>query len=161
MKLKRILEEVLSEIGDASKEPYPFKKDMDDMDERRYTFFTDSGFEYEVRVETIGGSPMEPVIARVGFGVIDGTDDISYVKQTGENDVYKIMATVTAIVKQDLKSNDADVIEFSSSKRRNKGVDEDPMSNVRTQLYSRYIKGQFPNAEVQFDDYGDVRVRLK
>ena len=160
MKLTKILKEVISEIGDASKEPYPFKRVTDDYDERQYIFSTDSGFQYEVKIETIEGSPMEPVIARVGFGVIDETDDISYVKQTGENDVYKIMATVTAIVKQDLKSNDADVIEFSPSKRRNKDVDEDPMSNVRTQLYSRYIKGQFPNAEVQFDDYGDVRVRL-
>jgi hypothetical protein len=160
MKLIDILESALKEIGDASKEPYPFKRITDEYDERKYTFASDAGFIYEVKIETIGGSPMEPIIARVGFGVIDETDYISYVKQTGENDVYRIMATITAIVKKDIKSNHADIIEFSPSKREGSNTDEDPMSNVRTQLYSRYIKTQWPNSEVQTDGYGDIRVTL-
>jgi len=150
----------LTEIGDASKQPYPFKLVIDDIYEREYIFSTDSGFQYEVEVETIEGDPMEPVIARVGFGVIDDTDEVSYVKQTGENDVYRIMSTITSIVKKDLRSNSADFIEFSPSKRQVKDIDQDPMANVRTQLYSRYIKSQFPNSEVQVDDYGDIRVNL-
>jgi hypothetical protein len=150
----------LSEIGDASRQPYPFKLVIDDIYEREYIFSTDSGFQYEVEVETIEGDPMEPVIARVGFGVIDDTDEVSYVKQTGENDVYRIMSTITSIVKKDLRSNSADFIEFSPSKRQDKDIDQDPMANVRTQLYSRYIKSQFPNSEVQVDDYGDIRVNL-
>jgi hypothetical protein len=67
------------------------------------------------------------------------------------------MATIVAIVKKDLKSNHTDILEFSPSKRAG---DKDPMSNVRTKLYSRYIKGQFPNAEVTKTLHGDIRVNL-
>ena len=157
---KNFKKKVMAEVGDASKTPYPIKTVTDDYGERQYIFSTDSGFQYQVKVETIEDGPMKPVIARVGFGVVDETDDISYVKQTGENDVYKIMATITSIVKHDLKSNHADIIEFSPSKREGNYADQDPMSNARTQLYSRYIKAQFPNAEV-YDAFGDIRVKLK
>jgi hypothetical protein len=70
------------------------------------------------------------------------------------------MSTIVEIVKKDLESNDADIIEFSPSKRKG-DRDQDPMSNVRTQLYSRYIKGQFPNAEVTQTTLGDIRVILQ
>ena len=157
MKLTKILETIMSEIGDASKEPYPFKRVTDDYDEREYIFSTDSGFQYEVKVETY----KEDGISRVGFSVIDKeTGDTSYEYQTGENDVYKIMSTITAIVKKDLEDNPADIIEFTPSKRQDGNKDEDPMANVRTQLYSRYIKSQWPNAKVGLDPYGDVRVVL-
>ena len=161
MKLSNILKEVMSEIGDASKEPYgPIDTITDDEAERQYGFTTDSGTIYEVKVETFYRGPMSPVIARVQFGIVGEDGDISYDAQTGENDIYKIMATIVAVVKKDLESNHADIINFSPSKRQG-DKDQDPMSNVRTQLYSRYIKGQFPNAEVEADDYGDIRVYLK
>ncbi len=161
MKLTKILEQVVSEIGDASKEPYgPIDIITDDEAERQYGFSTPSGTIYEVKVETFYRGPMSPVIARVQFGIIGEDGDISYDAQTGENDIYRIMATIVAVVKKDLKSNHADIIEFSPSKRIG-DKDKDPMSNVRTQLYTRYIKGQFPNAEVTRTLYGDIRVDLK
>jgi len=161
MKLKRILKEVLSEIGDASKEPYgPIDTITDDEVERQYGFSTDSGTLYQVTIETIDDRPVRPIRAVVKFGTIEQDGDISYDAQTGENDIYRIMSTIVAIVKKDLKSNPAESIVFSPSKREG-AKDEDPMSNVRTQLYSRYIKGQFPNAEVTKTMHGDVRVILK
>jgi len=159
MKLIEMLEQVMSEIGDASKEPYPFKRITDEDDEREYIFSTDSGFKYEVNIVT----NKEDAISRVGFGVInDETGELSYEKQTGEQDVYKIMSTITAIVKEDLKTNpyQIDTIEFTPSKRKDNTTDKDPTSNVRTKLYSRYIKGQFPNAEVTQTIHGDIRVIL-
>ena len=161
MKLTKILEEVMSEIGDASKEPYgPIHVFTDDEAERQYGFSTDSGTIYEVKVETFYRGEGKPIIARVSFGIIEQDGDISYDAQTGENDIYRIMSTIVEIVKKDLKSNDADIIEFSPSKRKG-DRDQDPMSNVRTQLYSRYIKGQFPNAEVTQTTLGDIRVILQ
>ena len=161
MKLTKILKEVMSEIGDASKEPYgPIDTITDDEAERQYGFTTDSGTIYEVKVETFYRGEGKPVIARVLFGIVGEDGDISYDAQTGENDIYRIMATIVAVVKKDLKSNHADIIEFSPSKRIG-DKDKDPMSNVRTQLYTRYIKGQFPNAEVTRTLYGDIRVDLK
>jgi hypothetical protein len=161
MKLTKILKEVMSEIGDASKEPYgPIDTITDDEAERQYGFTTDSGTIYEVKVETFYRGEGKPVIARVLFGIVGEDGGISYDAQTGENDVYRIMATIVAVVKKDLESNPADIIEFSPSKRIG-DKDKDPMSNVRTQLYTRYIKGQFPNAEVTRTLYGDIRVDLK
>jgi len=163
MKLTKILKEVMSEIGDASKQPYgPIDTITDDEAERQYGFSTDSGTLYQVTIETIEDLPEmgRPVRAVVKFGTIENDGDISYDAQTGENDIYRIMATIVSIVKKDLKSNHADIIEFSPSKRVG-DKDQDPMSNVRTQLYSRYIKGQFPNAEVTKTMHGDISVNLK
>jgi hypothetical protein len=161
MKLTKILKEVMSEIGDASKEPYgPIDTITDDEAERQYGFTTDSGTIYEVKVETFYRGEGKPVIARVLFGIVGEDGGISYDTQTGENDIYRIMATIVAVVKKDLESNHADIIEFSPSKRAG-DKDKDPISNVRTQLYSRYIKGQFPNAEVTRTVAGDISVNLK
>jgi hypothetical protein len=161
MKLTKILKEVMSEIGDASKEPYgPIDTITDDEAERQYGFTTDSGTIYEVKVETFYRGEGKPVIARVLFGIVGEDGGISYDTQTGENDVYRIMATIVSIVKKDLKSNPAEAIVFSPSKREG-DKDKDPMSNVRTQLYTRYIKGQFPNAEVTKTMHGDISVNLK
>jgi len=160
MKLTKILKEVITEIGDASKEPYgPIDTITDDEAERQYGFETDYGTLYEVKVETFYRGPGRPVIARVNFGTIGEEGDISYDAQTGESDIYRVMSTIVAIVKKDLKSNHADIIEFSPSKREG-DKDKDPMSNVRTQLYSRYIKGQFPNAQVTRTIGGDIKVIL-
>jgi hypothetical protein len=150
----------LTEIGDASKQPYgPIDTITDDEAERQYVFETESGTIYEVKVDTFYRGPGRPVIARVNFGTIGEEGDISYDTQTGENDIYRIMSTIVQIVKKDLKSNHADIIEFSPSKRAG-DKDKDPMSNVRTKLYSRYIKGQFPNAKVTKTLLGDIQVKL-
>ena len=174
MKLRKILEQVMLEIGDASKEPYgPIDTITDDEAERQYGFTTDSGTIYQVTIETIEDLPEmgRPVRAVVKFGTIEDDGDISYDAQTGENDIYKIMATIVSIVKKDLESNPADIIEFNPSKRSVKPnskrakagikIDTDAMNNVRTQLYSRYIKGQFKDAKVTGTVAGDIRVNLK
>jgi hypothetical protein len=161
MKLTKILESVLTtEIGDSTKEPYgPIDLITDDEAERQYGFSTDSGIIYEVKVETFYRGEGKPVIARVQFGIIDEDGVISFDTHTGENDIYRIMSTIVSIVKKDLQENHADIIEFSPSKREG-SKDKDPMSNVRTQLYSRYIKGQFPNAQVTRTIPGDIQVKL-
>jgi hypothetical protein len=69
------------------------------------------------------------------------------------------MSTITSIVKTDLESNNADILRFSSSKRSG-DKDEDPMTNVRTQLYLRYIQGQFKDAKVEALPNGDLQVTL-
>ena len=163
MKLKRILKEVLSEIGDASKEPYgPIDTITDDEAERQYGFETESGTLYQVTIETIDDGPEmgRPVKAVVKFGTIEQDGDISYDAQTGENDIYRVMSTILSIVKKDLKSNPAEEIVFSPSKREG-NKDKNPMSNVRTKLYSKYIKAQWPEAEIGRTLHGDIKVRLK
>lgn len=152
----------ISEIGDASKEPYsPIDTISDTEDERQYGFSTESGTIYQVDVVTFYRGPMDPVIARVNFGTITDDGDIDYDTQTEENNIYRIMSTIVSIVKKDLKSNHADVIEFSPTKREGRDIDKDPLDNVRTKLYLRYIKSQFPNSEVKQTLYGDIQVDLR
>jgi hypothetical protein len=163
MKLAKILEEVLSEIGDATKEPYgPIDTITNDKAERQYGFSTPAGSIYEVTIETIDDGPEmgRPVKAVVKFGIIEQDGDISYDAQTGENDIYRVMSTIVSIVKKDLESNPAEEIVFSPSKREG-NKDKDPMSNVRTKLYSKYIKAQWPDAEIGRTLHGDIKVRLK
>lgn len=150
----------LTEIGDASKQPYgPIDTLTDDEGERQYGFSTDSGTIYEVKVETYA-KPGKPIKAIVSFGIIDEDGEISYDAQTGENDIYRIMSTILTIVKKDLKSNPADAIVFVPSKREGGNKDKDSMSNVRTKLYSRYIKAHWPNAEITRTIPGDIVVNL-
>jgi len=160
MKLTKILKEVMSEIGDASKEPYPFKlnKKIGIQDTRVYNFSTTSGFNYIVMVNNKLG---DPILANVSFAIVDDNKlgIWNYEKETGEQDVYKILSTITAIVKEDLKNNPADILTFSPSKRKDK--DTDPLDNVRTNLYTRYIKAEFPKSKVEGDEYGDIVVYLK
>ncbi len=70
------------------------------------------------------------------------------------------MSTIVSIVKQDLRSHYADRIEFHPNKREGKDSDRDPMDNVRTKLYLRYIKSQFPDAQVTETPDGDIQVAL-
>jgi hypothetical protein len=152
----------ISEIGDASKEPYsPIDTISDSEEERQYGFSTDSGTIYQVDVITFYRGPNKPIVARVNFGTITDDGDIDYDTQTNKNEIYRIMATIVSIVKKDLKSNPADVIEFSPTKREGKDIDKDPLDNVRTKLYLRYIKSQFPNSEVTRTLNGDIQVDLR
>jgi hypothetical protein len=160
MKLSKILKEVMSEIGDASKQPYgPIDTITDTEQDREYRFSTDSGTIYQVDVITFYRGPNKPVVARVAFGITDKYGDVDYDTQTNKNDIYRIMSTIVSIIKKDLESNHADIIEFHPNKRE--GKDIDPLDNARTQLYLRYIKGQFPNSEVTQTLDGDIRVDLK
>jgi hypothetical protein len=172
IQLAKIKQYLLKEIGDASKEPYsPIDTITDTEQDREYRFSTESGTIYQVDVITFYRGPNKPIVARVAFGITDKYGDVDYDTQTNKNDIYRIMSTIVSIVKKDLDSNPADVIEFhpnkrtidSDSKRARAGiqVDTDPLDNARTQLYLKYIKGQFPNFEVTQTLDGDIQVDLR
>jgi hypothetical protein len=159
LQLAKMKQHLLKEIGDASKAPYsPIDTITDTEQDREYRFTTDSGAQYQVDVITFYRGPNKPITARVAFGVADKYGDVDYDTQTNSNDIYRIMATIVSIIKGDLQSNPADVIEFHPNKRE--GKDIDPLDNVRTQLYLRYIKSQFPDAQVTETPDGDIQVSL-
>lgn len=160
LELSKLKQYLLQEIGDASKEPYYSEIIVDSEEERIYEFTTTSGLLYQVTIETLFESPMKPTVAIVKFGIIqrNDPDKVDYNAQTGDSDIYKVMATVVDIVRKDLKENPADIIEFKPTKRPNKDINA--VDNVRTQLYLRYIRAEFPNAEVTQTEHGDIRVTL-
>lgn len=160
MKLTKILEQILPEIGDATKEPYAYRLFSDYGDgDREYGFVTDSGTQYEVQIiDSIHNKPGKPKVTNLQFGALDEDGELDFDMQTGDNDVYKVMSTIVKIVKEDIKKYPTDIIQYSPSKREG---DKDSNSNVRDKLYSRYIKAQFPNAKiVQTNTRGDIKVIL-
>ena len=166
LQLAKLKQHLLQEIGDASKEPYSYQLIADDEEERIYEFTTTLGMIYEITIETIFE---QTVIAIVKFGTVEPNDpyNVNYSAQTGDSDVYRVMSTIVAIVKEDLKNNDADIIQFEPSKRS--GKDSDVTNNVRANLYKRYIKSELTkqlklsdeDAEKAFTVHGNsIRVTL-
>lgn len=177
MKLIKILEEVMSEIGDASAKPYPYEKTGGQKDHRRYRFVTDSNDSkeetiYQVDLEEIKpegklnrvlyklkGEYKDQIKLEVSFSVIDlGTMSQQYYV-TNKGELYRVMSTVIAIVKEDLENHPyIKKITFKSSSRENK--DTGPNKNARTSLYLKYIKNHFPNAKVNTEPDGSVVIDI-
>lgn len=141
----------LNEIGDASASPYPYTPDgWVDPPNFRYSFKTDSGIEYRVYIEPLDpyGSLEEYSISFAAKGT--GKDDwwgFDTVHSKGE--LYKVMSTIVATIKDFLKIN-PDVTSLSFSPTKKSG--EDYIDNQRSRLYSAFIKRQIPNAKVTSDE---------
>lgn len=150
------LKNLLKEIGDASSQPYSFEFYGDYGDVRTYGFDTEH---YPYSVE-LSYEEYEPNEISVRFYVTDEEDPElerdSIVTNTGE--LFKVMATITAIVKKDLKNHpEIDTITFTPAKK------EGETTNIsRLNVYTRYIKNAYPNATitVRNRDRGSVEVKL-
>ena len=147
--------DILKEIGDASSQPYPFSFYGDYGDVRTYGFDTEH---YPYSVE-LSYDEYEPNEISIRFYVPDEEDPElerdSVVTNTGE--LFKVMATVTAIIKKDLKSHpEIDTITFTPAKK------EGETTNIsRLNLYMRYIKNAYPNATITVGDRSSVIVKFK
>ena len=155
------LSDILKEIGDASSQPYPFDFYGDYGNMRIYGFDTEN-YPYTVELQyTDLNSYDEDTtnILGVRFYIPDDEDpDIErddIVANKGE--LFKVMATVTAIIKKDLKNHpEIDTITFTPAKK------EGETTNVsRLNLYTRYIKNAYPNATITSGDRGSIEVKLK
>jgi len=153
--------DILKEIGDASSQPYPFDFYGDYGNMRIYGFDTEN-YPYTVELQyTDLDSYDEDTtnILGVRFYIPDDEDpDIErddIVANKGE--LFKVMATVTAIIKKDLKNHpEIDTITFTPAKK------EGETTNVsRLNLYTRYIKNAYPNATITSGDRGNIEVKFK
>lgn len=135
--------EGLSEIGDASAKTYKFDLYSDSEEERIYGFYTEN-FLYSVELTTDEDTPNA---LQIQFYTIDEEDsDIQdYGKVTNSGEMYRVMATVAAIVKKDLKNHpEINTLEFSAAKKTHE------VENIsRLNLYLKYIKHYFPNAKIE------------
>jgi len=155
------LTHLLKEVGDASSQPYSFNfyGDFDDM--RIYGFDTENyPYTVELRYADLDNYNEDTSnILGVRFYIPDEEDpDIErddIVANKGE--LFRIMATVTAIIKKDLKDHpEVDTITFTPSKK------EGETTNIsRLNLYTRYIKNVYPNATITSGDRGSVEVKIK
>jgi len=153
--------DILKEIGDASSQPYSFDfyGDYDNM--RIYGFDTENyPYTVELRYSDTDAYDEDPTnILSVRFYIPDEDDpDIErddIVANKGE--LFRVMATVTAIIKKDLQDHrEIDTITFTPAKK------EGETTNVsRLNLYTRYIKNAYPNATITSGNRGRVEVKFK
>ena len=182
---------------DEKMKPYYYETIVDDADNRVYSFDTESGLKYTVELEEFDpiDSPMDlskiilygddlddkipankkrrlnDIVLMIQFGVVDKEDITGGSNQnvvTNKGELYRVMNTVAAIIKEDLAINQhINYIAFDPAKRsglnpKSKKVrDTDISSNSRANLYTKYILGRMPKAEIIKNNMFDVLVKVR
>lgn len=152
MKLTKILEQVMTEIGDSSAGTYPTteKKTTRGTNYRFNTDYKDpktgelDSTPYEVEIVKWG-----PEGINVQFGVLSSkkakAGDMNVKVETNKGELYKVMATVGECVKKELAKNPKiKEIYFEPSKK-------DDNDLRRFNLYMAYFKKQLKPKELYFD----------
>lgn len=153
--------DILKEIGDASSQPYSFDFYSDYGGMRIYGFDTESyPYTVELQYADLDNYDEDATnILGVRFYVADEDDPDMELDDivTNRGELFRVMATVTAIIKKDLQDHpEIDTITFTPAKK------EGETTNVsRLNLYTRYIKNAFPNATITARGRGRVEVKLK
>ncbi len=153
--------DILKEIGDASSQPYSFDFYGDYANMRVYGFDTENyPYTVELQYDDLDFYDEDTTnVLGVRFYISDEEepdlerDDIV----TNKGELFKVMATVTAIIKKDLKNHpEIDTITFTPVKK------EGEATNVsRLNLYTRYIKNAYPNATITSGDRSSIEVKFK
>ena len=103
---------------------------------------------------------LDDTVLEINFGVIDPeTDKPDANIITNKGDLYKVMNTVVAIVKEDIQNHDdIKYIAFNATARKGK---DKKSSNIRANLYTKYILNRMPNAEIIENNIYDVLAKIK
>lgn len=136
------LKSLLKEIGEATAQAFPFEFYGSPYDEDRYYGFETNHYPYSVHINNYEDNEIG-----ISFFVPNEEDPNQdrYDIETNKGDMFKIMATVIAIVKQDLKTHpNVDTLVFEPVKKQG-AVD----NSSRANLYLRYVKHSYPNAKVE------------
>lgn len=162
MKLTKILEQVITEIGDSTK-GYDYKIDLGKKEDllnkggqNEYSFKDDNQVEYSVDIMNKNG------YLYVEFSIpYDNPSDSTH-GASNFGDQYKVMGTIVNIIRDVVNLDTRGSIKgieynptFKSSETgsTSKGSkkSEDPI-NKRDRLYRAYIQRAFPNWNVKFTD---------
>ena len=181
----------VNEIGreDEKMAPYRFRTEEDGDEYRVYSFKTPSGLNYVVELQEyypVDGPMDVSNIILYGDDLDDNIPDdkkrrlndtvliINFSVEENQNvvtnkgELYRVMNTVSAIIKEDMAINQyIKYIAFNPSKRttsnpKTKKVrDTDISSNSRANLYTKYILGRMPKAEIIKNNMFDVLAKVK
>jgi hypothetical protein len=137
------LKSLLLEVGELT--PYPFQY----FSELRKASFTTDNADYEV---TFYGTPYSKKNdMQISFGADVGSGEYEEEITTNANDQYRIMSTITAIVKRAVAERKPNVIYFNAS-------NEDPR---RIALYMRYVTPLLHDYEIEKREPTAVTLRKK
>jgi len=135
----------ISEVGDASKNPYPFRFDNVSFDEINYHFDT----EEDQYIVLINNLDQTQGIWEMQFGTVGGTpEDV-----TNRFRVFQIMATLVAITNDFIDKYKPNVIRVKPTKDEERDTDD----MRRFNLYLAYIKKNM-RPEYYAQEYGDYIV---
>ena len=146
----------LKEIGDSSSQPYSFDYYGESDWGRIYGFDTEN-YPYTVEIIPNDENPNE---VSIRFYVPDkaNPDIEDDVVVTNEGNLFKVMATVSNIIKKDIQNHpEVDTLIFAPSKKPGE------INNIsRLNLYLKYIKKENPNAIITKGPRPqDVKIILK
>jgi len=160
------LTDILNEIGEGTAKPYKYKLVADVRnDAMYYTFKTDpdpnqsylgrpkppTEYSVDLRFWDIENNKRSLSNIDVAFSTAGG----EYEEETNDNNQYRVMATVVAIIKEALSKHPEIIsLTFTPSKA-------DKMDTRRANLYKAYIQKQIPNSTRKVLRGGGVKVNWK
>lgn len=159
--------DILKEIGEGSKEPYPYKRSQY-VDSSIFTWTTEEGIPYEMIIDKEDYYSRPDDVYDISFGIVTikkrnstsfkQIDHKATSKDTKTGNLYRTMATVVDIVKKEIaldkeEGSGPDMLTFSPTK-------EDESDDRRLKLYAAYIKKQMPEAEIVISRNGTITVYL-
>jgi len=159
-------EEIVTEVGEGSVKPYKFEE-VDQEGRFVYIrFTTDKGTEYEVDLESMEYPDLDDEdmnVAAMGIEFLakqKGKDGYSSKITTNEGDIFKVMSTISDIIKKYLKKrifSDVEYLIYSPSKK----PDQSSSKNQRDMLYRKFISYNFSGAKFITDANGWIVAKIK
>jgi hypothetical protein len=159
-------EEIVQEVGEGSVKPYKFEE-VDQEGRFVYIrFTTDKGTEYEVDLESMeypDPDDEDMNIAAMGIEFLakqKGKDGYSSKITTNEGDIFKVMSTISDIIKKYLKKrifSDVEYLIYTPSKK----LDQSSSKNQRDMLYRKFITYNFSGAKFITDSNGWIVAKIK
>lgn len=159
-------EEIVTEVGEGSVKPYKFEE-VDQEGRFVYIrFTTDKGTEYEVDLESMeypDPDDEDMNVAAMGIEFLakqKGKDGYSSKITTNEGDIFKVMSTVSDIIKKYLKKrifSDVEYLIYTPSKKPDQGTSK----NQRDMLYRKFITHNFSGAKFITDSNGWIVAKIK
>jgi hypothetical protein len=159
-------EEIVTEVGEGSVKPYKFEE-VDQEGRFVYIrFTTDKGTEYEVDLESMeypDPDDEDMNVAAMGIEFLakqKGKDGYSSKITTNEGDIFKVMSTVSDIIKKYLKKrifSDVEYLIYTPSKK----PDQSSSKNQRDMLYRKFITYNFSGAKFITDSNGWIVAKIK
>jgi len=149
------LKNILQEIGEGGR-PYRWGIDLEFGEHVQYGFETDTNSEYQVYFESVGEGETWDVsfaVREIGASSSGFNTDVI----TNKGDVYKVMSTVSDIVK-DFINDHEEVLQLKFDPSQ---TGDDPTTkDKRAKLYMAYFKKQMPTSKMHPGEQGEFIIQL-
>lgn len=155
IKLSKILESIMAEVGENTAEPYPTERHAEYKNDVSYAFDADEGVHYTLSITKDRDKETTKHIGyAIDFGITDseGWTDYEVTSKSGKvGNMRRVMATVIKAIKQELEidaeaGRPVSTIWMQPAK-------EDNFDQRRAKIYQEYIKKNMPpGAKVTYND---------